>query len=100
MRFEQLHNYYERLVIRRIMQTLVTEGEKLDTDYLEDVACVALNQLPARYVRHEVDLAFYMPTEERLAMERAVDEAVRMATRFVDEHRDDTQRPRTITVEA
>lgn len=36
------------------------EGSNVDSDYLSDVACVALNRLPARYIRHEVDMAFYM----------------------------------------
>ena len=70
-----------------------------DQDYLEDVACVALNQLPARYVRHEVDLAFYMPVEERLEMERAVTQAVARAAELVNRHRGDATRPRTITVD-
>ena len=61
--------------------TLMQTGNPADPDYLEDVACVALNQLPARYVRHEVDLAFYIPVEERLEMERAVAQAVARAAR-------------------
>lgn len=98
MHFEDLHNYYESLVIQRITETLVRPGETPDEDFLQDVACVALNQLPARYVRHEVDLAFYMPVQERLEMLEAVQRAVDTATRFVTQHRGDN-RPQTITVE-
>jgi competence protein ComFB len=99
MNFEQIHNYYEQLVMRHILETLVRPGESPDEDYLEDVACVALNQLPARYVRHEVDLAFYMPAQERLQMQEAVRDAVESAARFVARHRDEN-RPLTLTMES
>jgi hypothetical protein len=98
MTFEQIHNHYEQLVQRHILETLVRPGEVPDQDFLEDVACVALNQLPARYVRHEVDLAFYLSPQERLQMEEAVRQAVASAACFVASHRDEI-RPRTITIE-
>jgi hypothetical protein len=50
---------------------------------LADVACVALNRLPPRYIRHIVDLSFYLTDRERLDNERAVDEAVHQAFQFV-----------------
>ena len=39
-------------------------------DLLADVACVALNRLPPRYIRHEVDFAFYLSERERTESER------------------------------
>ena len=99
MNFEQIHNYYEQLVLRHILETLVRPGEQPDEDYLEDVACIALNQLPARYVRHEVDLVFYMPAQERLQMQEAVQHAVESAARFIASHRDEN-RPLTFTMES
>lgn len=98
MNFEQLHNYYEHLVLNYITENLTNPVEKRDADFLEDVACVALNQLPARYVRHHVDLAFYMPQQERLEMEQSVQRAVETAREFVNQHRGDS-RPETITAE-
>lgn len=89
MKFEDLHNYYEHLVIQHIMETLVQPGETPDRDFLEDVACVALNQLPARYVRHQVDLAFYMPEQERQEMLAAVQSVVEYAAKFVTQNRSD-----------
>lgn len=99
MNFEQIHNYYEQLVQRQILETLVQPGVAPDEDFLEDVACVALNQLPARYVRHEVDLAFYMPVQEQLQMQEAVKHAVESAARFVAGHRGE-HRPLTFTMES
>ena len=47
-----------------------------DGELLADVACVALNRLPARYVRHDVDLMFYLTEGERHAIELAMEEAL------------------------
>lgn len=86
MRFDSIHNYYETLVVRELIQTFVDNIKNMDEDYLQDIACVALNMLPARYVRHDVDMAFYLSTEERSEMDTAVKEAVKKAKDHVDEH--------------
>ena len=52
-------------------------------DLLADVACVALNRLPPRYIRHAVDLAFYQTERERAEHDKAVAEAVEYAFGFV-----------------
>jgi len=52
-------------------------------DLLVDVACVALNRLPPRYIRHEVDYVFYLSDRERGDSERLLDEAVDYAFGFV-----------------
>ena len=41
---------------------------------LADVACVALNRLPARYVRHDVDMVFYLTEQERKVINVSMDE--------------------------
>lgn len=97
MAFESIRNYYEQLVVDRIRATVARREDANDADYLEDVACVALNQLPARYIRHHVDLAFYLTAEERAHMQRAVENAVDTAVAYVNRHRAGA-RPRTITL--
>ena len=52
-------------------------------DNLADVACVALNRLPARYVRHDVDMMFYLTEKERMAIEDSLSEALSFAIAFV-----------------
>jgi hypothetical protein len=52
-------------------------------DLMADVACVALNRLQPRYIRHTVDLAFYQSERERLEGEKAVADAVDYAFGFV-----------------
>ncbi len=95
MSFESIHNYYEQLVLDRISElaagTLAGENE----DFLCDVACVALNQLPSRYVRHNVDTVFYMPVQEREQIQQDVFETVNRAIDYVNSHRDDKS-PQTI----
>ena len=62
---------------------LLVENGLITAEQLPDVACVALNRLPPRYIRHEVDLAFYLTERERLENERSVDESVQFAFEFV-----------------
>ena len=65
MIFSSIHNYYEQLVIDYLTEILAPELEIADEDLLEDIACIALNNLPARYIRHSVDMAFFLTTSER-----------------------------------
>jgi hypothetical protein len=88
MAFESVHNYYENLVFTEIRQVLKKRKLSADyDDYIEDVACVALNRLPTRYVRHHVDLAFYLTAEEHEMINDSVKTAVADAFTFVDRHR-------------
>ncbi len=85
MAFE-ISNYYEKAVIEKVLEHYGSE-EGLGQDALEDIVCVALNQLPAKYVRHAVDLAFYMDAGERAEMERKIEAAIAEARDFVQSHR-------------
>lgn len=80
--FEQVHNYYERLVFEDVARR-AKEYADFSVDMLADVACVALNRLPARYVRHDVDLMFYLTEHERHAIELSMEEALSFAFGFV-----------------
>lgn len=80
--FSSLSNYHERPVIEAV-KGLAADYPALSDEQHPDVVCVALNRLPPRYIRHEVDLAFYLTEKERQDNERLVDEAVRYAFEFV-----------------
>ena len=84
MNFETIHNYYESLVIEHVMNTVARNGD-YGEDFLEDIVCLALNQLPARYVRHDVDMAFFLTTREREKMQHDITEAVLNAAKTVNE---------------
>jgi len=95
MAFDNIHNYFEKLVFE-IIQDKLSNGElENDEDFLGDIACVALNQLPSRYVRHNVDMVFYMTAEEREQNQILVEDAIVMAVDYVNKHRH-SERPETI----
>mgnify|MGYP005989600573 FL=1 len=82
---DDIHNYYEKLVTHYF--ALGKFDEKYDEDFLADLTCVVLNQLPARYIRHEVDMVFYLPASERFEMETKVKNAINKAIEFMVVHR-------------
>ena len=82
---DDIHNYYEKLVLQHF--TTLKLEEKYDTDFIADLTCVVLNQLPNRYIRHEVDMAFYLPASERFEMESNVKVAINKALEFMKLHK-------------
>ncbi len=80
--FTSIHNHHERSVFETVLANHPRYPE-IGQALLADVACVALNRLPSRYIRHEVDLAFYLSEKERAENERAVLDAVGYAFEFV-----------------
>lgn len=83
---DDIHNYYEKMVADHF--TTLKIEEKYDDDFVADLVCVVLNQLPTRYIRHEVDMAFYLPASERFEMENNVKVAVSKALEFMKTHKE------------
>ncbi len=82
--FSSVRNHMERAVFDAVAQHAPTyPGIGHNRELLADVACVALNRLPPRYIRHEVDLAFYQSERERTETEQALHDAVEFAFGFV-----------------
>ena len=92
---DSIENYYEKMVVETIQNTVNDMPEGRDRDFLEDIACIALNQLPARYIREAVDASFYLTTEERNKMEMDVYEAVNAAINQVKENPEGPRRSET-----
>ena len=82
---DDIHNYYEHLVLEKI-DTLGLSKSKSE-DYIADLSCLALNQIPPRYIRHEVDMSFYLPQNEKQQMEMNVLDAIEKALNFLDQHK-------------
>ncbi|MEC9164790.1 MAG: late competence development ComFB family protein [Pseudomonadota bacterium] len=80
---DDIHNYYEHLVLERISKLGLDTTKS--SDYLADLCCLALNQVPPRYIRYEVDMAFYLPQSERNQMEMNVEHAISKALKYLDE---------------
>ncbi|WP_102796654.1 late competence development ComFB family protein [Bowmanella denitrificans] len=78
---DDIHNYYEHLVLERIEKLGLHNSQ--DEDFLADLSCLTLNQCPARYIRFEVDMAFYISQSERQQMEMNVSEAMDKALKYL-----------------
>jgi len=82
--FSSLYNHHEREVFAAVMEASTSYPDlEISNDLLCDVACVALNRLPPRYIRHEVDFSFYLTEHERVEIDTAIAEAVSYAFNFV-----------------
>ena len=69
-------NYYEQLVFDYINEHFL---DTYSEEVLQDIACLALNHLPPRYIRHQVDLTFYMSPGEHDEMVKRVENAIKLA---------------------
>jgi hypothetical protein len=82
--FSSVRNHHEQAVVRAVMDTAPQfPGLLPRPELLLDVACVALNRLPPRYIRHEADFAFFLTDRERADAELAISEAVEYAFGFI-----------------
>jgi hypothetical protein len=83
--FESVHNSNEEAVFTRVLDIAPQHANfAASPELLADVACVALNRLPPRYIRHKVDMDFYMSPEDRGRRDAAVSAAVDFAYGFVE----------------
>ena len=80
--FDTIHNHHEKAVYHGVRRRAASLPH-LSDELLADIACVALNRLPPRYIRHEVDFAFFLSDKERAETERAIAEALDFAFEFV-----------------
>ena len=82
--FTSVRNHNERAVFEAVSrQADRFPGIAHNPELLADVACVALNRLAPRYIRHEVDFVFYLSERERGVSERQLLDAVEYAFGFV-----------------
>lgn len=81
---DQIRNYYEKKVVDAINAQSLKKG--FSQEQLVDLACLSLNNLPTRYYRHEVDLAFYMSAHEHDEINERVDNAVKEAIAYLEKH--------------
>lgn len=90
--FESIHNHHEQAVFEAIRRAGPGYPLVAGNDLLPDFACVALNRLPPRYIRHQADLSFYLSQRQRADDARSVSDAVRFAFEFAQARRAMTAR--------
>jgi hypothetical protein len=84
MPFASIYNRNERAVFDKVREVSTRFPELVgDNDLLADASCVALNALPAHYVRHAVDVSFHISDAQREKDTKAVSDAVESAMRLV-----------------
>lgn len=82
--FTSVRNHNERAVYEAVVRHAdLYPGLQHNPELLADVACVALNRLAPRYIRHEVDFVFYLSERERGDSDRELLDAVEYAFGFV-----------------
>ncbi len=81
-----INNYYEQVVAEEIRRQLGSHADDSGIDFMADVACVALNRLPPKYYRYEVDMAFYTSPNELFNVDINVTKIVAEAIAFVKYH--------------
>lgn len=78
---DEFHNYYEKVLLEYLEASNLLDK---DPDYLADLCCITLNHLPTKYVRYDVDTAFFLTRSERATMSIKVSKAVREAMEYLD----------------
>lgn len=81
---ETVHNFYERKVFQEINEHYHDRG--LDSNQLADMACIALNRIPPKYIRYDIDMSFYMSSLEWHDHERRVKNAVKKAFKRIKKY--------------
>jgi hypothetical protein len=81
--FSSIFNHHEREIFAEVLESARRFPDISTDELLADVACVALNRLPPRYIRHEVDFAYYLTEKERNEVRALVSEAVDYAFSLV-----------------
>jgi hypothetical protein len=77
----EIRNYYEVL----LLELLSDEGllDELPEDYLADLCCITLNQLPTRYIRHLVDTYFFENYAELQQMKSEIQQALEKSRAYL-----------------
>ena len=78
---DNIQNYYETLVLEALAKEV--QGQEYDEDVLIDILCVAVNHLPPRYIRHEVDFLYSMSPIEREEIQNKAQKAVKDAIAYI-----------------
>ena len=72
-----IHNFYEHLVLKEIEKQDLQQ--KLTGDQMADLCCLTLNQLPSHYIRHDVDMIYFLTDDKRTEMEKLVVTSLKQA---------------------
>ncbi|WP_176452895.1 late competence development ComFB family protein [Aeromonas sp. A35_P] len=72
-----IHNFYEHLVLKEIEKQGL--NQTLNANQMADLCCLTLNQLPSHYIRHDVDMIYFLTDAKRNEMEKNVITSLKQA---------------------
>ncbi|ELM3752365.1 late competence development ComFB family protein [Aeromonas dhakensis] len=72
-----IHNFYEHLVLKEIEKQGLSQT--LNANQMADLCCLTLNQLPSHYIRHDVDMIYFLTDAKRNEMEKNVITSLKQA---------------------
>lgn len=78
-----IHNFYEHLVLKEIERQDLQQ--KLTGDQMADLCCLTLNQLPSHYIRHDVDMIYFLTDATRTEMEKLVATSLKQALQKIEQ---------------
>lgn len=81
----EIHNYYAPLVEQYLQVAIESSKATIEEGFIADITCIALNQLPSKYVRHDVDTTFFLSDTEQSRMHKQVKDAVKYALYIVQQ---------------
>lgn len=88
MNFESARNHQETLVFARVTQLAPSYLHLAwSEEMLVDAACLALNMLKPRYIRHSIDMMYHNSDADRVNEEAVVASAVAEAFKLVESGR-------------
>lgn len=76
-----VHNYFERLVFTEINESYLNKN--LSDQDIADMACIALNHIPPKYIRFDIDTSFFMTPEDYWTNQNKVKQALETAYKVV-----------------
>ena len=78
-----IHNFYEHLVLKEIEKQDLQQ--KLTGDQMADLCCLTLNQLPSHYIRHDVDMIYFLTDAKRTEKEKLVVTSLKQALQKIEQ---------------
>lgn len=81
-----IFNCNEQLVLDELARQ--TKELTFTDEQLSDMACIALNKVPAKYIKHSVDRVFYMDEGEQVELDKLVKASVAEALTFVSQNKE------------
>ncbi|MBL4829899.1 MAG: late competence development ComFB family protein [Aliivibrio sp.] len=80
-----VHNYMEKLIANELSD--LGFFEKYNSDQVADLFCLILNRVPSIYIRNDIDMAYSMPDEKLLELQKLVVSTIKIVEPMIQNDR-------------